>query len=700
MARVPTITQGGVATRPVSTPLTNLKLPDLSGEARSLAQGGQALKGLGDELGAQADRIAAADARITKRRENNDRVRIKDAATVELQREFDREQNEGSNFTLDKNIQIYNDNVSKIITDAAASAQNHGAESQFILAGSLESLLFASKDKGVTAGIAALEADQERVHQDFKTGLGLQATTDPELVNVLRDQAEQRLAETANVDTPQETEVKRDEYYEAIAMGAFGTHMALSEFTKARKVLNGQRKHISPEKMTQSLNRLIVAEVQFFKQTGNKLHNLKPGEKLFNSSGKLIASGAPLASEKDAKPIILKPGETAFDADGKEIASGGPVTEKAIDKPKPLVLKPGETAFDDDGKVIASGADIEDKPLVLKPGEKVFDDDGKVIAENDPLPEEPKPLLGRGVKGRATELLTAADENGATLLDRYARGQTNSAEDQITESMIALTVTRDETTGQRSVMPPAYQEALRARGRDPAIFGDPSFPPVSPPTLEAPPSAPEPPTEATPAEAETPESAPDDFSVLLGGRSIAEVVMQEDFTGPSGALKRGIGRLPLVGEGAGFSDTIASNISLAEERLVTALQQNPRFAVTERKQLQDKINLEPSLIDNPKAMLGRLAGVALFLSSLENELTVALKKVQPTKQRQADIVSLRLIQDFRERLAPPIIASTDDAEIQKQLLEFAKESPPGSPVLALDRNQKWELYFTPGEAAQ
>jgi len=345
--------------------------------------------------------------------------------------------------------------------------------------------------------------------------------------------------------------------------------------------------------------------------------------------------------------------------------------------------------------------------------------DFKVLQGPEDDDTDPLALLGAGIEGRATMALTARLPEQQSLIERFERGDTTPQEDDFALIMIEKSMQTNERTGEIIIAPP-FRRALRARGIDPETFGDPVTRDVlSRPRIEAAPiSGSEPtagPTGALEQAPDTPEQAPDTLEQaldpseqalfgpetvkLFGDRTIAELVMEEGFTGIGPAVKEFLGRTPIVGSGAGLVDALRSAIPLAQERLVSALQKNPRFAVTERTQISEKLNIDPKLWDNSTALLGRLVGIADFLGSLETELTDAISNpTTPREQRRADRSSLVLIQAMRERLTPEIILAPDIKKRDDLLRKFAEENPPGTPVVFMDKNGIWTIRRTRQQA--
>ena len=200
---------------------------------------------------------------------------------------------------------------------------------------------------------------------------------------------------------------------------------------------------------------------------------------------------------------------------------------------------------------------------------------------------------------------------------------------------------------------------------------------------------------------------PEQLNTLLGQKTIAEWVFAPEsggFTGVVPALREFAGETPIVGQGTGIAETLRTTVPLVLQRLTDVLALNPRFSgrdsgsTFELNTIKEKLNLEPRRWDNPKAMLGRLVGVSLYLRSLESELANAIGDLkQPRAQAKLDRASLQLVQAMIERLTPDIITEANPKKARDAAVSFAEANPPGTPVIFLGSEGTWVLKYTTGK---
>ena len=159
-----------------------------------------------------------------------------------------------------------------------------------------------------------------------------------------------------------------------------------------------------------------------------------------------------------------------------------------------------------------------------------------------------------------------------------------------------------------------------------------------------------------------------------GGRTIYQ--MSGDVTGPGPAIIEGASRIPGVSslvEGPETSRIVQSRafLSQAQRDLTTVLQNNPRYAEGERKQIDADIQINPSLIDTPQAYRDRLIGIDDALKVRQDTAykyaTGQSGPVSGEARRHAMNV-LQAIIRFREVLGvPPTFNSV--AEVEKAIGE-------------------------------
>ena len=172
-----------------------------------------------------------------------------------------------------------------------------------------------------------------------------------------------------------------------------------------------------------------------------------------------------------------------------------------------------------------------------------------------------------------------------------------------------------------------------------------------------------------------------------GGKTIAE--MGGLFTGPVSAAKEFIGRTPMVGMGAGEITSARKTIPLVFRRLVTAVQQNPRFAEAERASISRDLEVDPALWDNERAFMDRMVGIDRALEGYAADAVRALSGNISLERRKHELDTLQTITAFRAKLMPPRI------ETEKQYKEFIKVNPPGTRFLILDKENNWRSARVP-----
>lgn len=656
-ARAGTVTRAGAAR---ASATARVGAAEAGAAGRTEAATTRALEGQesdADLLGAAGklasdigDNMVAASARITVRRESVERIGVFNDATTQMKESFAQERDQGANFANEESIAGFNQNIDAIVAQAAGTVAGHTPESQLLMLEDLSKLSAQYKDLGVSAGVKELEAQETRQFGEFVGEQAAKARNTPELIDTYRTEIDVRLAQMSVTSTPEEIETQRTAAYSAIAQGAFDNRMAFGLHSQARQILDSQSKFI-PEDVAQTMgNRLTVAETTAEREQAviaNKTARVKAS---IEAAGGKMTPAITLAIE------------------GITVPTRAPLTvTERVNELKEL-------------------------------GVEVTDD--MIAKMADALPDQAG-LFGNSRVGRAHAVAN-------DLVQAFSEGRTDQVEDQNFLSSVAIIAQVDPLTQKPGILPPHIQEALRERGFRASDLGDPfvTSPSVLAPTvleddgLGAPAVAAagaDESIEVGPIDEADPlrEVVPEQLSVMIGGQTLAELTAQ-DFTGPGPALQALVGRVPGLGDGAGVVDSIRASVSLARERLVSALQQNPRFAVTEREQLKENVGLEPRFIDTPGAMLGSIVGTDQYLASLESELVNHLNGQQSAEKRKADTDSLALIRSFRERLAPPIISSTDDVEIQKQITEFLNDKTivPGTPVIFM-QNGKWRMARKP-----
>jgi predicted transcriptional regulator len=141
--------------------------------------------------------------------------------------------------------------------------------------------------------------------------------------------------------------------------------------------------------------------------------------------------------------------------------------------------------------------------------------------------------------------------------------------------------------------------------------------------------------------------------------------LADRIAGPVAGVRRGLGGGP-VDIGIGQQEVAAAQeVQLQQRNLVRALQQNPRYAEGERKDIAESISIEPELLSNPTAYRTRLIEIGRYVQDEIKYNTSVL--AQPASQttsamRQQAMQSIPLFQKFYERLGlPPTVKSPEEA---------------------------------------
>lgn len=171
-----------------------------------------------------------------------------------------------------------------------------------------------------------------------------------------------------------------------------------------------------------------------------------------------------------------------------------------------------------------------------------------------------------------------------------------------------------------------------------------------------------------------------------GGKTISE--MGHLFTGPLPAVLEVIGATPGIGVGASEINEARTNIKISFKRLVSALQQNPRFNEGERKAIAADLEVEPKIWDNPSSFVERMVGIDRALEGYQRDAERALGSTISMERRRKEMDTLQTIIAFRSKLMPKRM------ENDQQVVGFIQSAQPGTPFIAKDENGKWTVYRT------
>jgi hypothetical protein len=153
------------------------------------------------------------------------------------------------------------------------------------------------------------------------------------------------------------------------------------------------------------------------------------------------------------------------------------------------------------------------------------------------------------------------------------------------------------------------------------------------------------------------------FDALMQGGGLWNLADQ--IAGPVAGVRRGIGAGP-VDIGVGQQEVAAARrAELIQRRLVSALQQNPKYAEGEREDIAKAISIEPEIMSNPTAYRTRLIQIGKYLQQ-EIAYNTNILKQDPTtttsQMRQQAMQAIPLMQKVYEVLQlPPTVKSPEEA---------------------------------------
>lgn len=141
--------------------------------------------------------------------------------------------------------------------------------------------------------------------------------------------------------------------------------------------------------------------------------------------------------------------------------------------------------------------------------------------------------------------------------------------------------------------------------------------------------------------------------------------LADKVAGPVAGIQRGIGSGP-VDLGIGQPQVAAARrVELVQRRLVSALQQNPRYAEGERQDIAKSISIEPSVMSNPTAYRTRLIEIGRYF---EDEIRYNQQVLQQppsettVQMRQQAMQAISLMGKMLETLQlPPTVKTPEEA---------------------------------------
>ncbi len=654
------------------------------GENQAAATGRNAerLSSASTLAGNQALQLRQAEVRIENMQDAILRAETDENLAAKLQERFNSIKAGGSNFANLDEAAKYNEFVDQELATAmgAALQRMRTPESQLQLRTTLSRTASKSKAAAVTNGLAENKARFARLGDQFIASQSARVATNPSVLDdVLVQTVEKVRADFADSQTPAETELMIGAALQQYAEAGAEFYLGFENYSEALLYLN--RPVFSG---VDTLELRIRAQVGLGK-AANVGFVWSPEQ--LKAAG---LDGYVIAQLPGKNPVVLKE----------------PADELVAE---PRILTPEE--------VLKFGLD----PAITW-SQKA---NGDFVKLHDPSAGTSDTLT----EGGALLRLNRVEPDGLSLIERVTIGAGTPQEVRFALALATRSVRVARDTGQK-FMDPGVAQMLLALDFEPETFGDTAAARSDPSLFEPITLAPETAAPAdtsrfqgtsegsaegdpvlaaeegagipTPAEGSDPAEGevflPDELT-MLGGRTVAELVNTGNFTGIGPRVREFFGRTPIIGSGAGVVDTLRTLIPLAAKRLVTALQQNPRFAEGERTALQEDLKIEPSVFDNKGSMLGRLVAIDVFLQSLEAELEAGIKDLkQPVAARRADKKSLRLVQNARERFSPDIIVELDPAKRREAKIAFVEANPPGTPVIVMDTNDKWVMAWVPTPA--
>jgi hypothetical protein len=141
--------------------------------------------------------------------------------------------------------------------------------------------------------------------------------------------------------------------------------------------------------------------------------------------------------------------------------------------------------------------------------------------------------------------------------------------------------------------------------------------------------------------------------------------MAEQIAGPVAGARRAIGGGP-VDVGVGQQEVAAARrTELIQRRLVSALQQNPRYAEGERQDIARSITIEPQVLSNPTAYRTRLIQIGKYLQE-EIAYNTSILNKDPSEttvvMRQQAMQAIPLMQKVYQVLQlPPTVKTPEEA---------------------------------------
>lgn len=331
--------------------------------------------------------------------------------------------------------------------------------------------------------------------------------------------------------------------------------------------------------------------------------------------------------------------------------------------------------------------------LGLQPGERArvqfnYDAQGNLIGQPsvvaNPLSDDGDGAdnpFGASARGRSLEHV-------ANFASGFAEGTLTPEQERIFLTSVSNLTQQEQFTDpdtglvrtRRPELPRFAQLALQQRGYEIGEAG--IIPPVQQPPL------PEDVTAQVSAQQTQGENAvasrPPEMPTLY------EMAAAGDVNNPISALRRFGTRFGLEAQPEMSALTAATAL---KERIVKALQQNPRYAEGEAERIGQGFQLDPEVIATNDRYMQRAIAADDTLARIQQEafeVITGKRAMVPGETRQHAMATFNAITNARQWLIPPRVRNDQEAA------EFNRLNPPDTPVLYLDEDGNWKLGYTTG----
>jgi hypothetical protein len=178
---------------------------------------------------------------------------------------------------------------------------------------------------------------------------------------------------------------------------------------------------------------------------------------------------------------------------------------------------------------------------------------------------------------------------------------------------------------------------------------------------------------------------------MAGARTKNETLLELGArnTGPISGMAKQLHKIPGLGKGVGGEATQAgSDINALKNDLVRVLQNNPRYAEGERKQIMDEIDVSTKFVDDPQRYIDNVMGLRKsLLTRLENERKTAEVSDIGSEERVRAMNTVNAIENFLGVLTPPVFDSEEEARV------WANQQEPGTPMV-LKKGNTYQLGYS------